>query len=94
MFPGGSPLLGIGSSLGTVGFVNAAFELKNQIDQNSIRQPDTIFVPGGTVGTAAGLVAGCKLSGLKSKVHIVAVATESLQHPEHSIIHKNGRVFL
>ena len=33
MFPGGSPLFGIGSSLGSIGFVNAAFELKIQIDQ-------------------------------------------------------------
>ncbi|MCK4381615.1 MAG: pyridoxal-phosphate dependent enzyme [Candidatus Lokiarchaeota archaeon] len=81
MFPGGSPLFGIGTSLGTIGFVNAAFELKNQIDQTIIREPDIIFVAGGTVGTAAGLVAGCKLLGLKLKVHIVAVSTSLTSNP-------------
>ncbi|MFX1592130.1 MAG: 1-aminocyclopropane-1-carboxylate deaminase/D-cysteine desulfhydrase, partial [Promethearchaeota archaeon] len=81
MFPGGSPLLGIGSPQGSVGFVNAIFELKSQIDQNGFPEPDSIFVPGGTVGTAAGLVAGCKLLGLKSKVHVVAVAMELTSNP-------------
>ncbi len=81
MFPGGSPLFGIGTSLGTVGFVNAVFELKNQIDQNILREPDTIFVAGGTVGTAAGLVAGCKLLGLKSKVHVVMVSSSLTSNP-------------
>ncbi len=88
MFPGGSPLFGIGSSLGTVGFVNAAFELKNQIDQNIFHEPDTIFVAGGSVGTAAGLVAGCKVLGLKSKVHIVAVYTDLTSNP--SAVKKNA----
>ncbi len=81
MFPGGSPLFGIGTSLGTFGFVNAAFELKNQIDQAIIPEPDTIFVAGGTIGTAAGLVAGCKLLGLKLKVHVVAVSTSLTANP-------------
>jgi D-cysteine desulfhydrase len=81
MFPGGSPLFGVGSSLGTVGFVNAAFELKKQVDQNGVREPDIIFVAGGSVGTAAGLVAGCKLIGLKSIVHIVAVYNSLTSNP-------------
>jgi len=81
MFPGGSPLLGIGSPLGTIGFVDAAFELKNQIDQSRFHEPDVIFVAGGSVGTAAGLVAGCKLLGLKSKVYVVAVATDLTSNP-------------
>lgn len=81
MFPGGSPLLGIGSSLGTVGFVNAVFELKMQIDQNVVPEPDTIFIAGGTVGTAAGLIVGCKLLGLKTKVHVVAIYTSLTSNP-------------
>lgn len=81
MFPGGSPLLGIGSSLGTVGFMNTAFELKKQIDQNVVPEPDTIFMAGGTGGTAAGLIAGCKLLGLKSKVHVVAIYTSLTSNP-------------
>jgi len=88
MFPGGSPLLGIGSSLGTVGFMNAAVELKKQTDENLFPEPDVIFVAGGSVGTAAGLVAGCKLLGLKTKVHIVAVYTSLTSNP--SAIMKNA----
>jgi len=81
LLPGGSPLFGIGSSLGIVGFVNALFELKEQIDQNLVPKPDMIFVPGGTVGTAAGLIAGCKILGLKTKIHVVSVATSLTSNP-------------
>ncbi|MFX0177434.1 MAG: 1-aminocyclopropane-1-carboxylate deaminase/D-cysteine desulfhydrase [Candidatus Hodarchaeota archaeon] len=81
MFPGGSPLFGIGSSLGTIGFVNAMFELKNQIEKDKLPEPDAIFIAGGSVGTAAGLVAGCKLLGLKTKVHVVAVYTDLTSNP-------------
>ncbi|MFX1504271.1 MAG: 1-aminocyclopropane-1-carboxylate deaminase/D-cysteine desulfhydrase [Promethearchaeota archaeon] len=81
MFPGGSLLVGIGSALGTVGFINAVFELKKQIDQNLVPEPDTIFIAGGSIGTAAGLIVGCKLLGLKSKVHIVAVYTSLTSNP-------------
>ena len=81
MFPGGSPLFGIGSSLGTVGFINAAFELKKQIAEGIIPEPDSIFIAGGSVGTAAGLVAGCKLAGLNTKIHVVAVYTDLTSNP-------------
>jgi D-cysteine desulfhydrase len=81
LLPGGSPLFGIGSFLGCFGFVNASFELKEQIDKNFIPEPDMLFVPGGTVGTAAGLIAGCKIIGLKTKVHVVAVATSLTSNP-------------
>ena len=88
IFPGGSPLFGIGSSLGTIGFMNAAFEIKKQIDQKFVPEPDAIFVAGGSVGTAAGLIAGCKLLGLKSKVHVVAVYTSLTSNP--SAVMKNA----
>jgi D-cysteine desulfhydrase len=76
MLPGGSTLLGRGSPHGTFGFINAVFELKNQIDTNKIPEPDVIFVPCGSGGTAAGLIAGCKLLGLGIGVNPVAVSTE------------------
>ncbi len=74
MLIGASPLLGIGTSLGTLGFVNAVFELKKQIDAGEIPVPDYIFVPCGSTGTAAGLIAGCKIVGLKTKIRPVRVA--------------------
>lgn len=73
---GGSPLFGIGTPLGTIGFINAIFELKNQIDIGEIPEFDVIFIAGGSSGTAAGLVAGCKLLGLKTKVNIVNVSRD------------------
>jgi threonine dehydratase len=76
MFPGGSLLFGLGSPIGTLGFVNAVFELKTQIDAGVIDEPDAIFVAGGSGGTAAGLVLGCKLLGLITKVHITAVSMD------------------
>jgi len=73
ILPGGSPLFGRGTPLGIVGFIEAILELSEQIKKGQIPEPDVIFVAGGTTGTAAGLVAGCKLLGLKTKVYAVAV---------------------
>ncbi len=60
--PGGS------SSLSTLGYVNAVMELKEQIQSEELPEPDFIFLPLGTGGTMAGLVLGCKLAGLRSRV--------------------------
>ena len=68
--PGGS------STLGTLGFVNAAFELKEQIVKGEAPQPDRIYVAAGTMGTAAGLMLGLKAADLGSRVVAVAVAGE------------------
>ncbi|MBD2452031.1 pyridoxal-phosphate dependent enzyme [Nostoc sp. FACHB-152] len=65
--PGGS------SPLGAIAYVNAAFELKEQILQGHIPEPDFIYLPLGTMGTAVGLVLGLKAVGLKTKVIAVLV---------------------
>jgi 1-aminocyclopropane-1-carboxylate deaminase/D-cysteine desulfhydrase-like pyridoxal-dependent ACC family enzyme len=59
--------------LGAIGFVNAAFELKEQIEQGHLPEPDYIYVPCGSKGTAVGLLLGCTASGLTSKVVAVVV---------------------
>lgn len=82
---GGSPLLGFGTHLGTIGFVNAIFELKNQIDEGILPEPDIIFVAAGSTGTAAGLTAGCKLLGLKTKVYPVNVSRAIVVNPKKLI---------
>jgi len=79
---GGSPLLGIGSPLGSIGFVNAIFELKKQIDQGILEEPDIIFVAAGSTGTAAGLTAGCKIVGLKTKIYFVNVSRDIVVSPK------------
>lgn len=40
-------------SLGALGYVNAAFELKEQIQKGSMPKPDVIYLPIGSCGTAA-----------------------------------------
>jgi len=73
---GGSPLFGVGTPLGTIGFINAIFELKDQIDNNIFPEPDIIFIAGSSTGTAAGLIAGRKLLSLKTKVSVVNVSRD------------------
>lgn len=74
--PGGSDLLG------TIGFVNAAFELKEQIISGEIPEPDYIYVPTGTMGTAVGLALGLKAAGLRTKVIAVRVISEEFSNLE------------
>ena len=85
MSVGGSPLLRFGTHLGTIGFVNAIFELKNQIDEGILPEPDIIFVAAGSTGTSAGLTAGCKLLGLKTKVYPVNVSRDIVVNPKKLI---------
>jgi len=68
--PGGS------SPLGTTGYVNAAFELRDQIMQGELPEPDRIYVALGTMGTAVGLMLGLKAAGLKSRVMPVRIVDE------------------
>jgi D-cysteine desulfhydrase len=63
---------------GCIGFVNAAFELKQQIQQGLIPEPDLIYCAVGSNSTAAGLTLGCQLAGLKSRVVGVRVVPARL----------------
>ena len=68
--------LGGSSPLGTVGYVNAAFELRDQIARGELPEPDRIYVALGTMGTAVGLMLGLKAAHLKSEVVPVRVVSE------------------
>ncbi|MBD3213457.1 MAG: pyridoxal-phosphate dependent enzyme [Candidatus Lokiarchaeota archaeon] len=61
------------SPLGNLGYVNAALELKEQIDKNILPEPDIIFVTKGSSGTLAGLLLGFELLGLKTKLYGVTI---------------------
>jgi D-cysteine desulfhydrase len=63
------------SSLGNLGFVNAAFELKDQIDRGEMPEPSVVYVAMGTMGTAVGLALGLRAAGLGTRV--VAVRASS-----------------
>jgi D-cysteine desulfhydrase len=64
------------NKIGAVGFVNAALELKHQIEQNQIPEPDYIFAATGSSGTSAGLTLGCELAGLKTKIKAIQVSDQ------------------
>jgi len=74
--PGGS------SPLGTIGYVNAGFELKEQVASGLMPEPDKIILPLGTMGTAVGLTIGFKAAGLKTRVVSVRVADEKYGNKE------------
>jgi 1-aminocyclopropane-1-carboxylate deaminase/D-cysteine desulfhydrase-like pyridoxal-dependent ACC family enzyme len=61
------------SPLGCLGYVNAAIELQEQVAAGMLPEPDWIFVPMGSGGTTAGLVAGARIAGLRSRVVPVVV---------------------
>lgn len=67
---------GTSTPLGTIGFVDAIFELTEQIKNGDLEEPDYIFVPDGSTGTAAGITLGCELAGLKTHVYGVMVTDE------------------
>src|SRR5271157_1117178 len=65
--PGGSNLCG------SLGYVEAAIELAQQVKRGDLPEPDYIVLAFGTAGTVAGLLAGTEFAGLKSKVVGVSV---------------------
>ena len=64
------------SPLSTIGYVNAALELKGQIDSGLLPEPGYIFGATGSMGTTAGLIVGARLAGLKSRIIGVKVSMD------------------
>lgn len=67
--PGGS------SPLGNVAFVNAAFELADQIKAGVCPRPDCIYMAMGTMGSVVGMAIGLEVLGINSE--IIAVRASS-----------------
>lgn len=65
--PGGS------SAVGSLGFVNAALELKAQIESGAMPPPAQIVMPFSSMGSVAGLAAGLALAGLRARIIAVQV---------------------
>ncbi|MEX2177260.1 MAG: pyridoxal-phosphate dependent enzyme [Gemmatimonadaceae bacterium] len=62
------------SALAVLGHVNAALELARQVGAGECTEPDRVYVPLGTGGTAAGLSLGLHIAGLATRVRAVRVA--------------------
>jgi len=78
-FPHVVPLGGT-SPIGIAGFVNAAFELKQQINDGLLPEPDFIYCALGSSGTAVGLALGLRAARLKTKVVAVRVVDKMRAH--------------
>ena len=72
LFAGGS------NFTGTIGYVNAAFELKKQVDEGLIPEPESIICAQGSNGTLAGLSLGLQLAGMNTRAIGVRVAASRL----------------
>ena len=71
-----------GSSwLGTVGFINAAFELAGQLGDRP--PPDFVYSATGTMGTTIGLAIGFRLLGWSTRVMGVRVVPQPILTPEY-----------
>jgi D-cysteine desulfhydrase len=67
--------LGGTSPLSSLGYVNAALELAEQVRVGQMPPPDALFVAVGSGGTLAGLLLGIRLAGLATEVIGVRVTT-------------------
>ena len=74
--------MGGSSAMGTLGYVNAAFELAGQIERGEIETPDRIYVAMGTMGTAVGLAVGLRAAGIPSTIVAVRVVHRSVGSKE------------
>ncbi len=73
------------SALGVLGFVNAVFELKEQIENGELPLPNVIYVTAGSCGTIAGLLLGLRAAELPIK--LVGVVIDHVESQERFAEH-------
>ena len=59
---------GASGTLGVLGYVNAVFEIRDQVAAGEMPLPDAVFVAAGSCGTFAGLLLGARLAGLATRI--------------------------
>jgi D-cysteine desulfhydrase len=87
MREGGAPHViaaGGSSPLGTVGFVNAAFELREQVEDGLLPMPERIYVAAGSLGTCVGLGVGLAAMKLAVPIHAVRVVDQRYVNPSRA----------
>lgn len=85
-------LPGDSNPLSNLGYVNAAFEIKQQVMRGEIPEPDYIFVAAGSCGTMAGLLVGLRLAGMKTKLVGVQVSDGMITN-ERTVAHLASKTF-
>ena len=83
--------LGASTPLGALGYVRAAAELKAQLAEKGM-SVDYIFLASSSGGTQAGLIAGCRLAGLKTRIIGVSPdeSKEEIEAEVRRILHGLG----
>jgi 1-aminocyclopropane-1-carboxylate deaminase/D-cysteine desulfhydrase-like pyridoxal-dependent ACC family enzyme len=71
-------LLEASSPVGIIGYVKAGFELQKQVELGILPEPDLVYVPLATLGTAVGLMLGLKAAGLQSRIVAVDLGGKML----------------
>ena len=77
--------VGASNEYGVLGFVDAMFELKMQVENGEMPMPRNIFVPVGSSGTYAGLLLGKKLLDLDVNLIGVKVTTSKRTRPRYIV---------
>jgi D-cysteine desulfhydrase len=67
---------GASSTLGILGYVNAALEIEGQLAEGGIPRPDSIWIAVGSCGTFAGLLLGARLANLQCRIVGVRIIEE------------------
>jgi 1-aminocyclopropane-1-carboxylate deaminase/D-cysteine desulfhydrase-like pyridoxal-dependent ACC family enzyme len=82
--PGGS------DTTGTLGYLNAALELGQQIEQGQLPAPERIVVAAGTLGTAAGIAIGLTLLDLSTEITATRITSKLVSNERalERLIHK------
>jgi D-cysteine desulfhydrase len=65
---------GASSLVGNMGYVNAAFKIRGQVERGEVPEPDYVLIAAGSLGTASGLQLGFMLAGMKTRVATVRVS--------------------
>ena len=65
--------VGGSNAFGTLGYVETAFEIAEQVRTGTLPEPASLVVPVGSGGTIAGLALGLRIAGLKTRILGVVV---------------------
>ncbi|EME23209.1 pyridoxal-phosphate dependent enzyme [Rhodococcus triatomae] len=71
--------------IGTLGYVEAALELAAQVRRGEMPEPAAVVTAVGSGGTAAGLLLGLRLAGLRTRV-VAVVVNDTLPLAERDLI--------
>lgn len=77
------------SPIGTLGYVDGALELAEQVRDDLLPEPTHVVCAAGSGGTAAGLLLGLRMAGLRTKV--LAVVVNDRLNVDHATLVKLAR---